>query len=237
MLSQSFHVLPKALALPDVMITVKRYFDRSTTSTLIWLLLFGLAAGHFSNILSDTQGNMFKKTNKKNTLLQSGAQAGKVPVGDITYAALSKDGGITTIYRASYPNQTVMLTSENGIQRKNCWVNTALTDIRWLNGFNPGRGIKRAWNGSAVQSLHSVNHLSVTETDVAVSVTESLSLTLSLLCLLWMWLNVRRWLPRFNQSAPKQFSVRLSPYSWWDVWKYRLQSLKNNVFKKKRIDD
>lgn len=43
------------------MIAVKRYFDRSATSTLIWLLLFGLAAGHFSNILSDTQGNMFKK--------------------------------------------------------------------------------------------------------------------------------------------------------------------------------
>lgn len=89
------------------MITVKRYFDRSATSTLIWLLLFGLAAGHFSNILSDTQGNMFKKKQQKKV----GAQAGKVPVGDITYAALSKDGGITTIYRASYPNQTVMLTS------------------------------------------------------------------------------------------------------------------------------
>lgn len=43
------------------MITVKRYFDRSATSTLIWLLLFSLAAGHFSNILSDTQGNMLKK--------------------------------------------------------------------------------------------------------------------------------------------------------------------------------
>lgn len=48
------------------MIAVKRYFDRSATSTLIWLLLFGLAAGHFSNILSDTQGNMFKK--KKHAL-------------------------------------------------------------------------------------------------------------------------------------------------------------------------
>lgn len=46
------------------MITVKRYFDRSATSTLIWLLLFSLAAGHFSNILSDTQGNMLKKTQK-----------------------------------------------------------------------------------------------------------------------------------------------------------------------------
>lgn len=162
MLSQSFHVLPKALALPDVMITVKRYFDRSATSTLIWLLLFSLAAGHFSNILSDTQGNMLKKKNKKkNTLLQSAAQAGKVPVGDITYAALSKDGCITTIYRASYPNQTVMLTSEYGIHRKNCWVNTALTDIRWLNGFNPGRGVKRAGNGSAVQSLHSVKQMSL----------------------------------------------------------------------------
>lgn len=59
MLSQFFHVLPKALALPDVMITVKRYFDRSATSTLIELLLFGL--GHLSNILSDTQDTMVKK--------------------------------------------------------------------------------------------------------------------------------------------------------------------------------
>lgn len=98
-------------------------------------------------------------------LLQSGAQGGEVPVGDTTYAALSKDWGITTIYRTSYPNQTVMLTSEHGVHRKNCRVNTVLTDIRWLNGFNPSSGVKRAWNGSAVQSLHSVNHLSVTETD------------------------------------------------------------------------
>lgn len=98
-------------------------------------------------------------------LLQSGAQGGEVPVGDTTYAALSKDWGITTIYRTSYPNQTVMLTSEHGVHRKNCRVNTVLTDIRWLNGFNTGSGVKRAWNGSAVQSLHSVNHLSVTETD------------------------------------------------------------------------
>lgn len=119
MLSQSFHVLPKALSLRDVMITVKRYFDRSATSTLIRLLLFGLAVGHFSNILSDTQVSIFKKE-KKNTLLQSGAQTGKVPVGDITYAALSKDWGITTIYRTFYPNQTVMLTSEYGVLRKNC---------------------------------------------------------------------------------------------------------------------
>lgn len=169
--------------------------------------------------------------------MQSGAQAGKVPVGDITYAALSKDGGTTAIYRASYPNQTVMLTSEYGVHRKNCWVNTALTDIRWLNGFNPRRGVRGAGNDSAVQSLHSVNHLSATETDVAVSIAESLSLTLSRHCLLWMWLSVRRWLPRLNQSAPKQLSVRLSPYSWCDVWKYRLDSLKNNVFKKKRIDN
>lgn len=58
MLSQFFHVLPKALGLPYVMITVKRYFDRSATSTLIGLLLFGLAAGHFSNILSGTQDTM-----------------------------------------------------------------------------------------------------------------------------------------------------------------------------------
>lgn len=53
------------------MITVKRYFDGNATSALILLLLFGLAAGHFSNILPGTQDNMFKK--KKTFPLQSGA--------------------------------------------------------------------------------------------------------------------------------------------------------------------
>lgn len=67
------------------MITMKRYFDHSAMSTLIGLLLFGLAARHFSNILSDTQGTMFKKSEKKkNMFSQSGAQAGKAPVGDTT---------------------------------------------------------------------------------------------------------------------------------------------------------
>lgn len=94
------------------MITMKRYFDRGVTRTLIRLLLLGLALGHFSHILPDTQNHI------KNMSPQSGALAGKVTVGDATYAALSKDRGITTIYRTSYPNQTVMLTSQYRVSWK-----------------------------------------------------------------------------------------------------------------------
>lgn len=84
MLSQFFHVLPKALALADVMITVKRYFDRCATSPLIGLLLFGLAAGHFSNILSDTQDTVVKKNGKKKHVIAKWRTGSKVLVGDTT---------------------------------------------------------------------------------------------------------------------------------------------------------
>lgn len=77
------------------MITMKRYFDGGVTRTLIRLLLLGFASGHFSHILPDTQNHI------KKHVPASGARAGNVTVGDATYAALSKDRGITTIYRTS----------------------------------------------------------------------------------------------------------------------------------------
>lgn len=82
----------------------------------------------------------------------SGAQAGNVSVGDATYAALSKDRGKTTIYRTSYPNQTVMLTSRYSVSWKSYWVNTALTDIRWLNGFDPHRGVRGLLNSVTIET-------------------------------------------------------------------------------------
>lgn len=110
------------------------------------IAVVGPASGHFSHILPDTQNHI------KNMSPQSGAQAGKVTVGDATYAALCKDRGITTIYRTSYPNQTVMLTSQYSVSWKSYWVNTALTDIRWLNGFNPHRGVRGLLNSLTIET-------------------------------------------------------------------------------------
>lgn len=94
---------------------------------LIRLLLFGLALGHFPYILPETQFNM------KNMSLQSSAHAGKVTVGDAMYPELSKESGVRTIYR-SWTNNEVNV-SKYTISRNDYWVNTPLTDIKWLNGI------------------------------------------------------------------------------------------------------